>query len=114
MLLFFNTLNKIEMHLKSSVCKKVVFCGGVSHYIDKNLLKMYDEYNLVSFIYLCDNLKVIYVVNHCLICCPASNKVIFIGKRIQNIYMVVFDNPSFQYIACLFINKKGRIMALAY
>jgi len=46
------------------------------------------------------------VANHYLICCAASKKVIFIGKRTQNIYMVVFDNPSFESIACMFTEEE--------
>jgi len=30
---------------------------------------------------------------------------VLVGKRIQNIYMVDFENTDFNYILCLFVKK---------
>ena len=61
------------------------------------------KHNLLSISQLCDkNLKVTFEVNHCLICHASTNELVFVGKRIQNIYMVDFENTSFDSIAFLF------------
>jgi len=61
------------------------------------------KHNLLSIIQLCDkNLKVTFEAHHCLICHASTNELVFVGKRIQNIYMVDFENTSFDSIACLF------------
>ena len=59
--------------------------------------------NLLSISQLCDkNLNVTFEVNHCLICYASTNELVFVGERIQNIYMVDFENTSFDSITCLF------------
>jgi len=61
------------------------------------------KHNLLSISQLCDkNLKVTFEANHCLICHASTNELVFVGKRIQNIYIVDFENTSFDSIACLF------------
>jgi len=61
------------------------------------------KHNLLTISQLCDkNLKVTFEANHCLICHASTNELVFVGKRIQNIYLVDFENTSFDYIACLF------------
>jgi len=61
------------------------------------------KHNLLSISQLCDkNLKVTFEANHCLICHASTNELVFVGKRIQNIYIVDFENTSFDFIACLF------------
>jgi len=61
------------------------------------------KHNLLSISQLCVmNLKVIFEVNHCFTSRASSNELIFVGKRVQNIYMVDFENTSFDSIACLF------------
>jgi len=47
-----------------------------------------------------------FEVNDCQICCAPTNKVIFMGKRVQNIYMVDFNNTSFDSIVCLFAKNE--------
>jgi len=61
------------------------------------------KHNLLSISQLCDkNLKVTFEVKHCLICHASTNELVFVGKSIQNIYMVDFEKTSIDSIACLF------------
>jgi len=77
----------------STVIENVLLVEGLKH-------------NLLSISQLCDKgLKVIFESNHCLICCASSNEVVFVGKIIQNIYMVDFENSDFKSILCLFAKK---------
>jgi len=77
----------------STVIENVLLVEGLKH-------------NLLSISQLCDKgLKVTFESNHCLICCASSNEVVLVGKRIQNIYMVDFENSDFKSILCLFAKK---------
>jgi len=61
------------------------------------------KHNLLNTSQLCNkDLKVTFEVNHYVIYHASSNKLIFIGKRTQYIYMVDFKKTSFYSIACLF------------
>jgi len=75
------------------VVKNVLFVEGLKH-------------NLLSINQLCDKgLRVTFETNHCLICFVSSNEIVLIGRRIQNIYTIDFENIDFNSIICLFAKK---------
>ena len=53
------------------------------------------KHNLLSFNQLCDNgFRVIFEFSHCFIQDRNANKISFIGRRIDNVYVTNLDNIS--------------------
>nr|KYP44449.1 hypothetical protein KK1_034026 [Cajanus cajan] len=62
------------------------------------------KYNLLSISQLCDkNFNASFNNECCLVCDKSTNKTLFIGKRINNIYILDLDNTT-SNIACLSSN----------
>jgi len=86
---------------------KILGVGKVtssSSIVSKNVLLVEElKHNLLSISQLCGKgLKVIFETNHYLICCASSNEIVLVGKRIQNIYTVDFENTDLiPFFACL-------------
>ena len=60
------------------------------------------KHNLLSIIQLCDKgFKVIFESSHCIVQNRNTNKISFIGRRIDNIYVTNLDNISSTSIKCL-------------
>ena len=78
----------IENQHKTQI-KNVLYVDGLKH-------------NLLSISQLCDKgFKIKFNINCCLISEAISGKVVHIGKRIGNIYMLNVEHASFHELSCL-------------
>jgi len=77
------------LEISTRQIKNVLYVDGLKHY-------------LLSISQLCDKgFKNEFNKNCCLICETKSSKVVHIGKRIGNIYMLNIEHASFHELSCL-------------
>ena len=89
---------------------KIIGSGKVgknlSSYIDDVMLVEGLAYNLLSISQLCyKGHKVLFDSQACIIFEPNSESVKFIGKRVNNMYMIDLDDPVHENL-CLTTNKE--------
>ncbi|WVZ21878.1 hypothetical protein V8G54_000422 [Vigna mungo] len=66
------------------------------------------KHNLLSISQLCDGgLKITFESKYCLISNGSTDELLFLGKRLNNIYVIDFKETSFKSVVCLMTTEDG-------